>query len=260
MATSASRLAERLRQPAYTGENRCTPCTVLNTAIAVCLSAIAAVFLTPVFGLLALGVGVAAIYFRGYLVPGTPELTKRYLPDRVLRWFGKAPELPDPGEAVDVEAYLFEVGAVEETDGENLVLTGEFEAVWQEAIDEAGTNPVGAAGKLLDVAEPGVEERGDACVVTDGGMKAADWPSEAALVADLGAVRVLGDRDADWTARDHTEQGRILAGLRVFAERCPACGGTPGLGEETVESCCRRAEVFTYSCRDCGACLLEIEQ
>jgi rRNA maturation protein Nop10 len=46
----------------------------------------------------------------------------------------------------------------------------------------------------------------------------------------------------------------------VFLESCPACGGDPELGEETVESCCRQAEVYTYSCPDCGARLLEIEQ
>ncbi|MFC6734994.1 hypothetical protein ACFQEQ_01905, partial [Halolamina salina] len=61
-------------------------------------------------------------------------------------------------------------------------------------------------------------------------------------------------------SRSREERGRILAGLRLFVERCPACGGTPELGEETVESCCRRAEVYTHQCRDCGARLLEIEQ
>ena len=31
---TASTLADRLRQPEYTGENRCTPCTVVNVVIA----------------------------------------------------------------------------------------------------------------------------------------------------------------------------------------------------------------------------------
>lgn len=260
MTTSADRLTERLRQPAYTGENRCTPCTILNTAIALLFAAVAAVFLTPVVGLLVLAGSLAAIYFRGYLVPGTPELTKRYLPDRVLRWFGKAPELPAPGQTLDVEGYLFEARAVEEDEAGELVLQADFAADWDHAIEGVRGDTAAAAGDLLDIPNPGIEDSGEACIVTDDGLHAADWPSRAALLADLGAVRVLRERDADWEARERTEQGRILAGLRVFAESCPACGGTPELGEETVESCCRRAEVITYGCPDCGARLLELEQ
>lgn len=259
MSQTSRSLPDRLRQPEYTGENRCTPCTVLNGFLAVGLSVVVAVALTPAGGLLALAGSLAAIYFRGYLVPGTPELTKRYLPERVLRWFGKAPELPDPGETVDVEAYLLEAGAVAEDDVGGLVLTDGFAAAWEAAVDDATTAPEAAVGDLLGLDDPAVEERGEACVVTDGGMEVADWPSRAALLLDLGAVDLLTERDPAWASRDRPEQGQILTGLRVFAERCPACGGEPELGEETVESCCRRAEVVTYSCPDCEARLLELE-
>jgi len=102
----ARRLLARLRQPAYTGENRCLPCTVLNIAIAGTLAVGAALLATPLAGAVVLVASLSAIYLRGYLVPGTPELTKRHAPDRLLRLFGKAPELPEPGETVDVEEYL----------------------------------------------------------------------------------------------------------------------------------------------------------
>lgn len=259
MSARATRLADRFRQPAYTGENRCTPCTVLNTAIAVALAGAGAVLLTPVAGGAVLAGSLVTIYFRGYLVPGTPELTKRYLPNRVLRWFGKAPELPDPDETVDVEAYLLEAGAIEPDGRDDLALRGEFGDAWERAIDDARDDTAAAAGELLGIEDAAIEERDGACVVTDDGIPAADWPSEAALFADLGAVSVLGERDPTWAARSRAEHGRILSGLRVFAEDCPACDGTPELGEETVESCCRRAEVLTYSCPDCGARLLEVE-
>lgn len=89
------RTLERFRQPEYTGENRCTPCTLTNLAIAggVALAlqrrsrALAALFLP---------LALASIWLRGYLVPGTPELTKRYFPDRVLAWFDKGPEHAGP--------------------------------------------------------------------------------------------------------------------------------------------------------------------
>jgi predicted RNA-binding Zn-ribbon protein involved in translation (DUF1610 family) len=258
MATRAEQFVSRLRQPAYTGENRCLPCTAVNALIAGALAVAVALLVTPVAGGAVLAVSLAMISLRGYLVPGTPELTKRYLPDRIRGLFGKAPELPDPGETIDVEEYLLDAGVLED-DGE-LVRSPSFGAAWDAHIDDARADPAADAGDLLDLTEPGIEERGEACVVTDGGIAVADWPSRAALLADLGAVPVLHDRDPGWPARSRSEQGRILAGLRLFLDSCPTCGGEPVLGEGTVESCCRQAQVYTYSCPDCGARLLEIEQ
>jgi len=81
---------EDLRRPEYTGENRCVPCTIVNVVIAAVVSAPLVALFVPV------GVGVFAlslvlIYLRGYLVPGTPALTKRYLPRPVLELFDKNP-------------------------------------------------------------------------------------------------------------------------------------------------------------------------
>lgn len=264
MSTNVRSIADRLRQSEYTGANRCLPCTALNVAVAALLAAGVAVVATPVVGAAALALSLSAVYFRGYLVPGTPELTKRYLPDSVRRLFGKAPDLPDPGETVDVEAYLLDAGVLREAGDEGadaeLVLAERFATEWGGGIDDARENPAAAAGDVLELADPGVEERDDATVVTDDGLHVADWPSRPALLADLGAVQALAVRDPEWDTRGREEQGRILAGLRLFVESCPNCGTTPELGEETVESCCRRAQVYTYECPDCGARLLEIEQ
>lgn len=259
MATSGPTVIERLRQPEYTGENRCLPCTVVNAAIAVVL-AVAVGVVEPALGVAVAVVAAAAIYLRGYLVPGTPTLTKRYLPDRVLRWFDKAPERErvGPPDRTDVEGYLLDVDAVEPA-GEDLAVTEAFAAEWHAAIEAVREDPAATAGDLLDLEDPAVEERDFGAVVTEDGYPAAEWPSRAALLADLGAVRVLAERDDDWEAQDRTAQGRILSGLRVFLETCPDCGGTPELGEETVESCCREAQVLTYTCGDCDARLLEIE-
>lgn len=86
-------IVDDLKQPAYTGENRCEPCTILNLLIAGAVGSLIA-RKSRLGGLLAVGFSVVLIYLRGYLVPGTPTLTKRYLPPEVLRWFGKDPE-PD---------------------------------------------------------------------------------------------------------------------------------------------------------------------
>lgn len=259
MSIAESSVLSWLRQPEYTGENRCLPCTAVNVVISVVLAGAVSVVGTPILGVVVFAASLVAIWLRGYLVPGTPELTKRYLPDRVLRLFGKAPELPAPGETVDVEAYLVEVDALVEA-GDDVHLTDAFSREWLDAIDAVRDDTAAAAGDVLDLDDPEVEQRGEATVVTDGGMTAANWPSRAALLADLGAVRVLDARDPSWDARDRGEQGRILAGLRLFLDTCPDCGGTPELGEDTVESCCRQAQVYTYTCTDCEARLLEVEQ
>ncbi|ELY46370.1 hypothetical protein [Natronorubrum sulfidifaciens] len=84
-------IVDDLKQPAYTGENRCGPCTILNLLIAGAVGSLLA-RKSRFGGLLAVGVSIVLIYLRGYLVPGTPTLTKRYLPPEILRWFGKDPE------------------------------------------------------------------------------------------------------------------------------------------------------------------------
>ncbi|MFC4986428.1 MULTISPECIES: hypothetical protein [Saliphagus] len=94
MRARASELIDALRRPEYVGENRCLPCTVVNVAVALAGSALVARSRNRRGRLFATGTlagSLATIYLRGYLVPGTPELTKRYLPERVLAAFGKEP-------------------------------------------------------------------------------------------------------------------------------------------------------------------------
>ncbi len=96
-----TRTIDRLRRPEYTGENRCLPCTVVNAALAALAATgvgsglvVAGVSAAYAAGVAAgvLGVSAVSIYLRGYLVPGTPALTKRYFPPWLLSLFGKDPE------------------------------------------------------------------------------------------------------------------------------------------------------------------------
>jgi hypothetical protein len=90
-------LLERLEQPEYTGENRCGACTAVNLLLAAALAALLG-RRNRALGLLAFVGGAALVYLRGYLVPGTPELTKAYLPPSVLALFGndERPASMDP--------------------------------------------------------------------------------------------------------------------------------------------------------------------
>jgi len=257
---------DRLRQPEYTGENRCIPCTVANLLIAVVLAAAAAWVSLPL-GVGAFVVALAAVYLRGYLVPYTPTLTRRYFPDRVLRWFDKAPAdrdtpAPEYVDDIDVEALLYEAGAVTECeDVDDLCVVPSFQRAWrariedlqrQESLDES----------LLDMldfeGDHEIEEFGDSArVVRVDGDHAGQWESDAALVADLAADEVLAERYDGWTDLHVVNRGEVLAALRLFLERCPSCDSPVSIEQEQTRSCCRAIDVVAVTCEACGVRLLE---
>ncbi len=181
-------LIDVLRRPEYTGDNRCLPCTVLNAVIAVVLGALLSRKSKPA-GIAVIAVSAVLIYLRGYLVPGTPELTKQYLPRPVLRWFGKSPEndvasglggrnppktnpeqptaandesgLKDDGDASDsgnepvvpddLETYFLEADLVEPCEGkDDLCLTSAFEAEWLDAVEALDTDDLDLASTAID--------------------------------------------------------------------------------------------------------------
>jgi len=277
MSQASPEIVERFRQSEYVGENRCVPCTAVNVAIAAVVGAVLWAGAGQVAGSLAgaavgagfVAVSLVAIYLRGYLVPGTPTLTKRYFPDRVLRWFDKAPgdvDAPVAGSSGDLEPepVLLEAGAVELCQGgEDLCATESFAAAWREEIEALrdGGDVEGRMAEILDV-EPGtvdVVERSSFAMVRSDGQPVARWESRAALLADAAAYRPLSERVDGWAALDMRDRGQLLNGTRVFLERCPSCDGPITFSEETVESCCREVDVVAMACEDCESLLLEVE-
>ena len=220
-----------------------------------------------------------AIWLRGYLVPGTPELTKRYFPDRLLAYFDKGPQSSGfaavesgsddeteefDAEAFDAERVLLDGGVVEPCeDVDDLCLDGGFERGWYARMDAVRDDETAAREELarqLDV-DPGsveFEEYGSATVARIDGVRAGQWESHAALVADLAAAHELPARVDGWASLPTEARSRLLGGLRIFLEECPECGGPVFAERETVTSCCRSHEVVAASCRECDARLLEL--
>lgn len=255
-----------LRQPEYTGENRCVPCTVVNVVLAAVLAALVAVLTTDLAGLAVLAVGLAAIWLRGYLVPGTPELTKRYLPEAVLERFdkGRDPEtvdLPvDEDGLVDPEEALFVADAVEEGE-DDLVVTEGFEADWLAAADDLredrpAQEDVLADALAVDAVTLHDEVFGPGAYVDE--ERVHHWPSGGAMLADASAQVALADRPG-WEAVQPAQRLAILRALRSFLTTCPLCGGDVGFTEEEVESCCQSWDVVAVRCADCETHFLEVE-
>jgi len=276
----ASRVTGRLRREEYTGENRCVPCTVANLAIAAAASAALALGLpavAPVDAPGALLAGVAAfalacgvIWLRGYLVPGTPTLTRRYFPDRVLRRFDKlddpvresadgAPEALDAG---DVESLLLDAGVLEPC-GDDLCLSPSAREDWRDRVAALRGDGPPAPDPLLaaaaDVAPSTIDLRDGpgAFLARTGDASLARWESRAAYVADVAGAAVLADRVRGWEAFGFAQRTQVLGALRLWLEQCPDCDGPVTLDEETVESCCRSIDVVAATCEDCGTRVFE---
>ena len=265
---SFSDRVHRLRQPEYTGENRCTPCTVVNLAIAVVVSGLVATVFPPAAAAMFVA-SVVAIYLRGYLVPGTPTLTKRYLPDSVLKLFDKyePPEPPALDDDADIEAFLLDVAAVEECrDGTDLCLTDEFAEAWYGRIehlrdrdDERDSVAVLFDGLDVDRDRVRIESYGDAYDAYIDDTRVGQWESRAAYLADIAAEAEFRDRHPAWDRLGFDERTEVLGALRLWLERCPECDGPVTLGEDTVESCCRSIDVIAATCEDCGARVFEAQ-
>jgi len=196
---------EQLRRPEYTGENRCLPCTAVNVGIAAVLAAAIGWTVAAELGALVFLAALAAIWLRGYLVPGTPELTKRYLPERVLRLFGKGRD-PGPPAAIDAESYLLAAEVLIETpDGSDLAFAPEFESAWRthlaalrDATDAAfGDAAFGDAafGDAEGVADAARDDGPVAEFAPDGTRPAA--PADVAALARLTGIDE-GDLSLRW--------------------------------------------------------------
>jgi hypothetical protein len=263
----------RIKQPEYTGENRCVPCTVLNLALGSIAAIATVVLVVPVAGTVGVAVGlslfvlsVLATYFRGYFIPGTPTITKRYFPDWALAAFGKdgsGSERPVPG-VLEPEKLLLELGIVVNEPGSDLRLDATFAKRWTESIQRYRGDERAITARLGEVFGVAPEQiafeyhsRSFAAWVGDRHL--ASWPSSGAAVADAAAAVALSAWDAEWNRRPLPAQMELLGVLRLFLDTCPTCDGSVALSRTVSESCCRSSDVVAATCRDCDDRLFEMD-
>lgn len=293
LAIEATRDAvETASQPEYTGENRCLPCTVVNVAGV----AVVAVLLgrrRRAVGAFAAAVGVAAIWLRGYALPGTPQFAPRLVAPLPID-LG-----PDHESGVDSDSLAGGIGATDaaasdasggapaEADGGGVGRRGangdadgpDPEAVMETLVATDALVVDGETLRLADAFRAALDERIGALRALDGG----DLAERAAAVAGAdvtggvhdGRVLLNGRRDA-WLARpvaiaetavaellcergvDEAVAREAARPLRAFLERCPVCGGA--VRDTTLRSCCGGPggvsgdpERAVRACADCDA-------
>jgi len=253
-----------LKRPEYTGDNRCVPCTVTNVVLAILLgsglyvggSQLASPVVGAAAGLGVFAVSLAGIYLRGYLVPGTPTLTKRYFPEWALRLFGKRPDRTRDRtleDGFDPEATLVEAGILAASaDGDGQRLSGSFHESWTSALDEVTGAERATLGDSLPVDdEIELDDFGRALRVYVDDRIVGKWGTEAAFRADLASQRVLATRYDGWEDLSAQTRAGVLERLRLSLHVCPACGGDVDRGTETVSGCCNEFETTTTTCTEC---------
>ncbi|MES3517972.1 MAG: hypothetical protein PPP58_09940 [Natronomonas sp.] len=245
---------DSIKQPEYTGENRCTPCTVVNVGIGAAVAVGVGALTRPAVGGFVFLCSIAVIYLRGYLVPGTPRLTKRYLPPSVLRLFGKEPVV-DRRRTVDADVdgspreWLVAAGAL--TDGEDPKLEDAFATRWETAIEATKDTAVDEEAIETLLGTDDVSMHSETAGVV-GGNRSVRWLSEAALAADVAAGEVFAERVAGWESLSPGDRIELLRGLRLFVRSCPDCGGVTEFAEETVDPCCDRPHtLLSVTCTEC---------
>lgn len=274
MKAGISAFVDMARRPEYTGSNRCLPCTVINTLIAVFVSMLVALTVSVGVGTVVFAVCVAVIYLRGYLIPGTPTLTKRYLPDRIHRLFGTDHVEPAGGgtnaatgvstERHDVGGGYTDAGEVLRAEGvvtecpnvDDLCLDPAFRDAWRRRIASLREGETGAdrlaAHLEVDPQALALEDRESEYAVSYHGDRVDAWPSRAAFLADMGVDPTLSEWCSGWESYDPELRTQTIGSLRAFLERCPACDTALEASESGWESCCREGTDVTVSCNDCG--------
>lgn len=257
-----------LRKPEYTGENRCLPCTILNVVLVTAVAVTIVAWIGPTAGIVAGTVGLGLIYVRGYVVPGTPFLTQTVLPNDVLEYVEHGDQsmrnqTEDSDGEFDPETELLEAGALEPClDRDDLCLASPFRKSWRSEMAPVAEDIDEAVYQLIP---PSFDEpvevvfRGKAVLTQVDDTTVAEWPSRAAFVADVAGAIALAGTDQQWAGREFAERTKLLAGLRLWLDRCSVCDGHVELSEGTVETCCRSLNQVEASCTSCAAVVFEAQ-
>lgn len=266
-----SSFGARLRRSEHTGENRCRPCTVVNVALVGVGAGILGVAVAPAVGVAVAAGGLALVWLRGYLIPGTPRFAPPLvaaLPggEAVFHEAGGTSDPPNergslgtedgPDDPEDLLARLVESGVLE-VDDETVVPTAAFGERWRAEMDELRERTTAELARAALDASPAAEARAvdDEWVALspeDGGVVDETWLARPAAIAEIAGYRATGSFLSD--------DGTRLAAARtnrMLLDDCPDCGAA--LERGTDMACCGGhtgpggEPSPTLACPDCEA-------
>lgn len=265
-----------LRRSAHTGENRCWPCTFVNVALVGAAGVALGVAITPTVGVAVAVGGLALVWLRGYLIPGTP----RFAPPLVAALpggadlFDKTPpgenDPPNgggslginngPADPEDLLDRLVESGVLE-VDGDTVAPTAAFDERWHAEMDrlrDSTTEELARAALAISPAAEArtIDDEWIALSPEDGGVMDETWLSRPVAIAEVAGYRAAESFLPHDGARLAAAQTN-----RLFLDSCPdcgtalergtdmsCCGGHTGPGDEPSETLvCRECEARIYT-------------
>lgn len=258
MPVRVAAIVKRFQDPRFTGPNRCLPCTIVNGAILLVVAGIIVV-IEPILSILVLVLGASVIALRGYLIPGTPTLTARYLPASILQYFDHHREqLPDTEEfgenaGYTLEELLLEIDAIETCEEDDLCMTDSFRDAWHSKVGELdGQIDVKRFADAISIPEEEIQHRNELLFIQLTPGRQQQWGSKLAIISDIAAAEIIQSRLPLWEELPIEEKRAVLEGLRVFIDECPVCGQTVSIiDEETTIGCCQRAIRYVVRCDHC---------
>jgi len=267
-----------LRRSEHTGENRCWPCTAVNVAVVAVAAAAVSISSLPAAAVVS-AAGLALVWLRGYVVPGTPRFAPRLvapIPGSEALFHG-ADAATDGGRApaagsgsldpddVDGEALLDRLLAagVLGVDGDAVAPTDEYRDRWNAEMARLRTRETEAIADVAREISPATASR---VVRGDGDADGDEWVALSAAGANtvdetwlrrpVAIAEVAGYRAAEPFLSDESFRLAAARTNRMFLDACPdcegdlergvdlpCCGGYTGPDEEPAE---------TLACPDCG--------
>ncbi len=253
------KLIKQLQDENHTGRNRCIKCTVFNIILSIVLSVVLFVILLVEFtgaqsvavaGIFLL-LSFTTIWLKGYFVPYTPQITRKFFPQRVLHWFGK--ENPSsPIRSFDPSSHVPSLETanvlVYSDDHEDYVVSDDIIA----NISERYSKDSPEVDNLLEqvgIEDVAVLDRGKKIYLISDDERIHYWPSEKALAIDAILVDILEESVITWKMRPPEERLNLLATVRLFFQQCPDGEHTIGKVSE-YETCCDEKVVFKTVCEE----------
>lgn len=246
----------RFRNPKYTGHNRCWPCTALNVGVVLLIGTGLTVLGGAVVALPAVVVGLAVVWLRGYLVPGTPRIGRK-LPEPVRSRFG----IHDPVTELSATNTLVAAGVLKNDLGLDPATdrTIQAQAVAyvddREALEAAVLERFNAATVSVNRALGGGEQW---FVLDEDEQTVRQWEARQVAALDVAGAAFLENRLPNWDRWAERDRSAMLALLRYDASACPDCGAVFEESEENDVTCCGgRSLVGARRCADCSYSLVD---
>lgn len=210
--------------------------------VAICV--VTATVSKPAALLAALGVAGMTL-FRGYILPGTPQLLSlaRHIGDKTRKKQTESLsplDRRDSGAAVSLRCQrelsppeaerILSSADVIATDDSKLHLTEAFRNDWLDRIqttreDDSCTTYLVTSISTSDRPDIQLSDQTDGGVgLILNGEVIGRWASRAALSADLTIIPILTEWVPDWESLNHSDRTTLIQTIRRVLDVCPSCG------------------------------------